>query len=150
VETMVMERRDLRPVGQVMHSPLLNVLIVEDEPIEAELMSLMLQDAGYGTHAVTDLESALNVMGQQRIDLIISDYYLEKTTGVEVLAHLRRLFPDVPRIMVSGANDSAVVIQAVNRGGVLAFLPKPIEFDTLLGVIRGLMDNLEHGRDAIR
>jgi diguanylate cyclase (GGDEF)-like protein/PAS domain S-box-containing protein len=150
VETLVMERRDLRPVGQVMHSPLFNVLIVEDEPIESELMSLMLRDAGYGTHAVADLESALNVMGKQRVDLIISDYYLEKTTGVEVLAHLRRLFPEVPRIMVSGANDSSVVMQAVNRAGVLAFLPKPIEFDTLLAAIRGLMDNIDHGRDAIR
>lgn len=150
VETLVMERRDLRPVGQIMHLPLLNVLVVEDEPIEAELLSLMLRDAGYGTHAAADLESALNVMDRQRIDLIISDYYLEKSTGVEVLAYLRRLFPDVPRIMVSGANDSAVVMQAVNRGGVLAFLPKPIEFDALLAAIRSLLDNIEHGRDAIR
>jgi DNA-binding NtrC family response regulator len=145
---MVMERRDLRPAGQVMHAPQLNVLIIEDEPIEAELLALMLQDAGYGTHIAADLEGSLNVMGKQRIDLIISDYYLEKTTGVDVLAHLRRLFPDVPRIMVSGANDSAVVMQAVNRGGVHAFLPKPVEFDDLLAAIRGVAGNHEPGRDA--
>ena len=150
VETMVMERRDLRPVGQLMHAPLLNVLIIEDEPIEAELLALMLQDAGYGTHIVADLEGALNVMGKQRIDLIISDYYLEKTTGVDVLAHLRRLFPDVPRIMVSGTNDSTAVMQAVNRGGVQAFLPKPVEFDDLMAAIRRIAGNLEPGRDAAR
>jgi len=150
VETMVMERRDLRPAGQVAYAPLLNVLIIEDEPIEAELLALMLQDAGYGTHITAEMEGALNVMGKQRIDLIISDYYLEKTTGVEVLAHLRRLFPDVPRIMVSGANDSAVVMQAVNRGGVLAFLPKPVEFDDLMAAIRGIAGNHEPGRDAAR
>ncbi len=150
VETMVMERRDLRPAGQVIHAPLLNVLIIEDEPIEAELLALLLQDAGYGTYTVSDLEGALNVMGKHRIDLVISDFYLENANGVDVLTHLRRLFPDVPRIMVSGADEKEVVMQAVNRGGVLAFLPKPVEADDLLAVIRGIAGDLESGRDARR
>lgn len=141
VETMVMERRDLRPPGQAANSPVLNILIVEDEPVEAEMLSMLLRDAGYAADCVADLEAALQVMGRQRIDLIISDYYLENMTGVDVLSHLRRLFPDVPRIMVSGADEADVVMRAVNLGGIIAFFPKPVDGERLLAALRGLLDS---------
>jgi len=150
VETMVMDRRDMRPAGQARSSPVLYALIIEDEPIEAEMMALLLQDAGYGAHVVADLEGALQVMGGQRIDLVISDYYLETTNGVDALAHLRRLFPEVPRIMVSGTDDSAAVRDSVNRGGVMAFLPKPVDSDYLLSIIHGLLDNYDLGKNLTR
>jgi PAS domain S-box-containing protein/diguanylate cyclase (GGDEF)-like protein len=144
VETLVMQRRDLRPAGHTGEAAPPQLLIIEDEPIEAEMLALLLRDAGYGAQSVTNLEGALEVMGRQRIDLIISDYYLVESNGVEVLAHLRRLFPDVPRIMVSGADESEVVIRAVNRGGIWAFLPKPVEPEVLLASIRRLLENADH------
>lgn len=150
VETLVMERRDLRPAGHVGEAAPLQVLIVEDEPIEAEMLALLLRDAGYGAHSVENLEGALEVMGKQRIDLIISDYYLSESNGVEVLQHLRRLSPDVPRIMVSGADESAVVIRAVNLAGILAFLPKPVEPEVLLASVRRLLDHTANRKYAGR
>jgi EAL domain-containing protein (putative c-di-GMP-specific phosphodiesterase class I)/CheY-like chemotaxis protein len=132
LETLVMERRDLRPAGLQLNLPINAVLIVEDEPVEAEMLVMLLQDAGYATHAVADLHGALAVMGKHRIDLVISDHYLEHITGVDVLERLRRLFPDVPGIMVSGADEQSVVIEAVNRAGIRAFLHKPVDGDLLL------------------
>lgn len=143
VETWVMQRSDLRPVTLLQNLAKWNVLVVEDEPVEAELMALLLQDAGYGTYLVADLEGALAVMGKERIDLIVSDHYLAETTGVEVLARLRRLFPDVPRIMVSGAEERDVVVDALNRAGIRAFLPKPVEPQSLLNAIHRLLDKPE-------
>jgi CheY-like chemotaxis protein len=145
VETWVMQRSDLRPVTLLQNLAKWNVLVVEDEPVEAELMALLLQDAGYGTYLVADLEGALAVMGKERIDLIVSDHYLTETTGVEVLARLRRLFPDVPRIMVSGAEERDVVVDALNRAGIRAFLPKPVEPQSLLNAIHRLLDKPETG-----
>jgi CheY-like chemotaxis protein len=139
VETLVMERRDLRPATLRQNLAASTLLIVEDEPIEAEILTLLLQDAGYVTHVVADLEGALAVMGKHRIDLVISDHYLEQTTGVEVLEHLRRLFPDVPAIMVSSTDEQSVVIDAVNRAGIRAFLHKPVDGDDLLRSVRGLL-----------
>jgi two-component system, response regulator YesN len=83
-------------------------------------------------------------MGKQRIDLLVSDYYLEHVTGVEVLERLRRLFPDVPSIMVSGADESSVVMEAVNRAGIRAFLRKPVDAEELLQTIRRLLDQSEN------
>jgi PAS domain S-box-containing protein/diguanylate cyclase (GGDEF)-like protein len=139
VETLVMERRDLRPAALRQNLAAPALLIVEDEPIEAEMLALLLQDAGYATHVVADLAGALMVMGKHRVDLVISDHYLEQATGVEVLERLRRLFPDVPAIMVSSTDEQSVVIDAVNRAGIRAFLPKPVEGDSLLDCVRALL-----------
>jgi diguanylate cyclase (GGDEF)-like protein/PAS domain S-box-containing protein len=150
VETINMERRDLRPSGANQAAPLHTILIIEDEPIEAEVMAMLLNDSGYGTECVADLEAALTVMGQRRIDLIVSDYYLEMITGVEVLERLRRLFPDVPRIMVSGADDSAIVMEAVNRCAIQAFLAKPVEPERLLAHLRYALGRPEQDRSVMR
>jgi PAS domain S-box-containing protein/diguanylate cyclase (GGDEF)-like protein len=150
VETINMERRDLRPSGANHAAPLHTILIIEDEPIEAEMMAMLLNDSGYGTECVADLEAALTVMGQRRIDLIVSDYYLDKITGVDVLERLRRLFPDVPRIMVSGADDSAIVMEAVNRCAIQAFLPKPVEPEQLLAHLRHALGRSEPDRNPAR
>lgn len=150
VETINMERRDLRPSGANQAAPLHTILIIEDEPIEAEVMAMLLNDSGYGTECVADLEAALTVMGQRRIDLIVSDYYLEMITGVEALERLRRLFPDVPRIMVSGADDSAIVMEAVNRCAIQAFLAKPVEPERLLAHLRYALGRPEQDRSVMR
>ena len=147
VETRVMQCRDLRPASLSQSLAKRNVLVVEDEPVEAELLAVLLQDAGYGTYAAADLEGALAVMGKERIDLVVSDHYLAETTGVEVLARLRRLFPDVPRIMVSGAEERDVVVDALNRAGIRAFLPKPVEPQSLLNAIQRLLDKPEPGQE---
>jgi PAS domain S-box-containing protein/diguanylate cyclase (GGDEF)-like protein len=150
VETLVMERRDLRPAAIGLDRPLHTILIVEDEPIEAEMLSMLLADAGYAAECVTDFDTALEVMGRKRIDLIISDYYLGPITGVEVLERLRRLFPEVPRIMLSGADESSVVMEAVNRSGVLAFLRKPFDPDTLLATVQRLLEVQDSGKEVTR
>lgn len=150
VETFVMQRRDLRPSGLSADSPRLSVLLVENEPIEAEILALLLGDAGYASSTVSDLEQALTVMGKQRIDLIICDYFLDHSNGVELLERLRRLFPEVPRIMLSGANEFSVVMQAVNRGGILAFLQKPVEAEILLKTVRGVLKRTENRKEDVR
>jgi EAL domain-containing protein (putative c-di-GMP-specific phosphodiesterase class I) len=139
VETLVMQRRDLRPAALRQNLTAPTLLIVEDEPVEAEMLGMLLQDAGYATHLAVDLDSALAVMGKHRVDLVISDHYLEQMTGVDVLERLRRLFPDVPAIMVSSTDEQSVVIDAVNRAGIRAFLAKPVEGDSLLRCVRALL-----------
>ncbi len=145
VEIRVMQRSDLRPASLSRPTQTAHVLIVEDEAIEAEQLRMVLDDEGYHTHLAENLDSALAVMGRERIDLIISDHYLRGSTGVDILERMRRLFPDVPRIMVSGAEEQSVVVEAVNRAGIRAFLAKPVDVTALLHEVRSLLAEASHG-----
>jgi CheY-like chemotaxis protein len=139
LELLIMDRRELRPAKVLQSGPSFGLVLVEDEPIEAETLTLMLEDGGYRVYPAENLSQVLDVLGSRRIDLVIADHYLQDSTGVDLLEHLRRLYPDVLRIMVSGAEEQSVVIEAVNRAGIRAFLSKPVQPEQLLDTLRGIL-----------
>ena len=141
LETLLAKRPDLRPDGATDGEHTRGILVVEDEPLEAELLAMDLESEGYRVHLCEDMEGALRILGRERIDLVLSDHYLRgETTGVQLLRKLLRLFPDIPRVMMSGTEDKSVVVDAVNQAGIRAFLPKPIDpeslRDTLAAILR--------------
>jgi CheY-like chemotaxis protein len=109
------------------------------EPIQAEVIRELLEGAGYRVFIAEDRESAMSLVDGQAIDLIIADHYLMGVTGVEVLADLRRIYPEIPAIMVSGAQEREVVIDAINRAAIRGFLAKPVDVDDLLQTVRGVL-----------
>ncbi len=140
VESRVMLRSDLRPANLQVNLPSQGLLLLEDDPVEAALLHDVLQDAGYRVYLAEDLDTALSRMGSEAIDLILSDHYLQHTTGVEILERIRRFYPEVPSIMLSGTDEQAVVVDAVNRAGIRVFLAKPVDADVLLRHVRVLLN----------
>ena len=138
---LLAKRPDLRPDGATDGEHARGILVVEDEPLEAELLAMDLENEGYRVYLCEDMEGALGILDRERIDLVLSDHYLRgETTGVQLLRKLLRLFPDIPRVMMSGTEDKSVVVDAVNQAGIRAFLPKPIDpeslRDTLAAILR--------------
>ena len=142
VETLVMDRRDLRPEGFNQPAERKGILVVEDDPVEAGRLRLVLEAEDYAVSLAEDLEGVLDILGRQRVDLILCDHYLRDTTGLDILEQVQRLFPDVPRVMNSGTQDQAVIVEAVNRAGIKAFLSKPVEPEALLDTLRRLLNPL--------
>ena len=142
LQQLLADRRDLRPEGPEQTQERKGILVVEDEPVEAERLRMVLEDENYAVTQAEDLEGVLDVMGRERIDLILCDHYLRDTTGLDILEQIRRLFPDVPRVMNSGTQDQAVVVEAINRAGVSAFLSKPVQTEALLATLRRLLNPL--------
>ena len=140
VESAVMERRDLRPHNPHLQIRTHGVLVLEDEPVEQILMRDLLEDAGYRVYVAADLDSAITLMGAESIDIIVSDYYLEKITGVDILDRIRRFYPEVPSIVVSGSSEQSVVIEAINRAAIRGFLSKPVQPEQLFRLLRTILD----------
>jgi signal transduction histidine kinase len=96
----------------------LRVLIVEDEPTDAELTLAALADGGFDctpTVAATraEFESAF---AEGRFDLIVADYHLPDFTGLEALERVRRRDPLVPFVLVSGALGEERAVEALRAG----------------------------------
>ena len=71
------------------------------------------------------------VVAQQQLDrsgpyaVVVSDMRMPRLTGVELLSHVRDVFPDTVRIMLTGEADLNTTIAAVNEGHIFRFLTKP-------------------------
>src|SRR5271166_1542659 len=92
------------------------VLVVDDEASVRNTTSMLLKSAGYGVCTAENGFDALLQLGSAIPDLIISDLNMPQMSGFELLSVLRRRFPEIPVIAVSGAYDSGDQVP----GGVIA------------------------------
>ena len=96
----------------------LRVLVLEDEPADAELALIALAEGGIRSlptlvAAHSPFEAAF---AQGRFDLVLADYSLPAYTGLEALAYVRQTDPLVPFILVSGALGEERAVEALRAG----------------------------------
>jgi EAL domain-containing protein (putative c-di-GMP-specific phosphodiesterase class I) len=114
---------------------MLRVLAVDDAPPILRLLEQMLSGVPCEITPATSGSEALSAAERQLFDVAVVDYQIPPPDGMEVLARLRELQPDCLRILVSGALNLDVAIDAVNRGEVSRVLEKPYDRPTLLRAI---------------
>src|SRR5579864_6905591 len=92
------------------------VLVVDDETSIRESTSMLLKSAGYDVHTAEHGFDALLQLASVLPDVIISDLNMPQMSGFEFLSVVRRRFPEIPVIAVSGAYDFGDQVP----GGVIA------------------------------
>ncbi|MGA3080434.1 MAG: response regulator [Terracidiphilus sp.] len=116
-----------------MHTTLANLLIVDDEPVVRESLSLMLAEMGYRVRAAEDGFSALREMQDEVPELLLSDLNMPRMSGFELLSVVRRRFPAIRTIAMSGwfsGNEAPSGIAAdgfYQKGSSVAALMRIIE-----------------------
>jgi PAS domain S-box-containing protein len=122
------------PVGEY------RLLLVEDEARVRNAMRILLEMEGFRVVAAATAEEAMiELQGDERFDLLISDYHLEADrTGTQVIAAARELRdPGLKAILVTGDTSSAV--RELQGGERLRIASKPINSRELLDLIRNLL-----------
>ena len=97
------------------------ILIVEDEPILRELGKTLLVAQGYEVSGAEDGFEGLAALKQSLPDIIISDLQMPNMNGFEFLSVVRRRFPTIPVIVISGEFSGISVPESVLAD---AFFPK--------------------------
>jgi PAS domain S-box-containing protein len=103
------------------------ILVVEDEPGAATLQRRRLERAGFRVALARDVEAAMELLGRVPVDLVVIDYRLGTTTGLDLNRRMKAAGFDVPVIIVSGAIDDLAVIEAM-RAGVKDVVVKNLDY----------------------
>ena len=115
------------------------ILVVEDDPGTATLQRRRLERAGFRVRLAADVDAAMDALAFQAVDLVVLDYRLGSTTGLDLNRRLKAAGFDVPVILVSGAIDDAAVIEAM-RAGVKDIVVKNVGYlDYLPDAVRGVL-----------
>lgn len=106
------------------------VLVVDDEEAQRKVLAGFLRKAGYEALAAGSVDEALETVRARSVDAVLTDLKMPGKGGLELLAEIRALAPDVPVIVLTafGTVDSAV--EAMKRGAV-DFLTKPVDLGAL-------------------
>ena len=97
----------------------LKILLIDDNPADAELLRRLLNKISEFqvefTHCL-DAESGQQALAARKTDCLLLDYRLGEHDGLEVLASIRALGDDVPTIVLTGAGNETVAVEAMKRG----------------------------------
>ena len=101
-------------------------LIVDDSRLVRAVVARSLKSAGYETEEASDGADALKRLARESFDVVISDLRMPHLNGLELLAAVKRLSPDVEVIILTGTHsqDMTCAIQAL-RLGAHDYLTKP-------------------------
>jgi EAL domain-containing protein (putative c-di-GMP-specific phosphodiesterase class I)/AmiR/NasT family two-component response regulator len=111
------------------------ILAVDDDPLVRRCMSRILVNAGHEVVPASHGADALQLASDKAFDVALVDYQLPFLDGLEVLQRLREVQPGCLRILVTGALDLPMIMDAVNRGEVMRVVEKPFESAGLVGAI---------------
>lgn len=128
----------------------LRALIVDDEVNAASALASLLGDEGLSTIEATSGEKALERLGDRAPDLVVLDMEMPGMSGLALLHELRRRFPGVPAVIVSGDAPNHPRIQAALELPGVAYLAKPLDLDALLATLGRLVTSRSgsQGREA--
>lgn len=128
-------------------NPKRRILVVDDEAPVCALISERLIPAGFDCQTCPSGELALELLGNQSFDVIISDLKMPGISGLELLASARKKHPYSAFLMVTGVDDLRVAIQAMKEGAD-DYLVKPFHFDVVLAGIRRALERKDLEREV--
>ncbi len=109
---------------------MIKVLIVEDDPMVAQLNHLYVESVeGFTPSGIArNTEEAIEILKNYSIDLLLLDVYMPGVNGIEFLKQLREQNQDVDVILITAASGIDQIQQSLRLGAV-DYLVKPFEFD---------------------
>ena len=117
------------------------ILIIDDDDQFLAMLRKMLERNGYKIVEASDGKEGIRLYRENLTDLIITDIIMPEKEGIEIIMELRRDFPDVKIIAISGGGciGPEDYLHMAMMLGAKRTLTKPIERDELIKVVRELM-----------
>src|SRR5258707_30737 len=100
------------------------VLLLDDDERDLMLLEQILHPDGFQVLKTTDPARAFELLASHPVRIVISDQNMPGITGGEFLSQVRKLYPDVIRIVFTNSQDPKVFADAVNEAGIHKLIMK--------------------------
>jgi DNA-binding NtrC family response regulator len=118
------------------------VLVVDDEPLQRDILKTILEDGGYETYTASSGEEGLRIVKEFAPDVVLTDLKMERMDGIEFIGSIPRepFEPSVVIMTAYGTISSAV--EAIKKGA-FDYLTKPLDKDILLITVKRAVERIE-------
>jgi DNA-binding NtrC family response regulator len=115
------------------------ILIAEDETVLRESMAELFRGEGFDVVDVPNGKAAGVILLERAVDVIISDIRMPEMDGNELLAHVQKIAPETPVIVLTAFGTVESAVNAM-RAGAVDYLLKPIDFNDMLEKVRRALE----------
>ena len=124
------------------------VLFVDDDEMVLKSINRILTDESYDKYFAKSGEDALEILKREEVHVIVVDMIMPGMDGLELLQIVKKEYPNIVSMVMSGYAQSADTMMVLNQIGIYRFIAKPLTFDEdLRTVIRRAIDNYNLQRE---
>ena len=125
------------------------VLLVDDEKDFIEMLSLRLKEVGEKITVAYSGQEGLDALGKADIDVVILDIKMPGMDGIETLSEIKKKYPLVEVIMLTGHGSTETAVQGMKLGA-FDYLMKPADFNDLNAKLEGARKRKDEQEERIR
>jgi len=118
------------------------ILVVDDEPLQRDILKTILDDEGYETYTASSGEEGLLVNKKIKPDVILSDLKMENMDGIELIESLPEEPFKPPVIVMTAYGTISSAVEAIKKGA-FDYLSKPLDKDVLLITVKRAVEREE-------
>lgn len=118
------------------------ILLIDDDKSFLKVYSEILRSSGYEADTASGGPEAMEKLGRDHWDIVISDVVMPEMNGIEVLKRIKAEYPEILVIMLTGEGSISGAVEAMEEGAY-TYLVKPLEIDQLLLNIKRAGEFLE-------
>jgi len=120
----------------------ITVLFVDDDETVLKSIERSLKDESYNRDYARSGEDALEILQREEVHVIVVDMVMPGMGGLKLLKIVKKEYPNIVSMVLSGYAQSAEIMMAMYEVGVYRFISKPWTFDDdLKKVVRRAMDS---------
>ena len=101
------------------------ILIVDDEDGIRNSIKRILRNEPYRKLYASCVAEAKILLNENKVHLVMSDILMPGTNGLTLLKWVKERYPEIVRIVLSTKSDSETILEAINKGNIFYYIPKP-------------------------
>jgi DNA-binding NtrC family response regulator len=125
------------------------VLVVDDEPLQRDILKEILDDEGYETHIASSGEEGLRIAKEIRPDVLLTDLKMEGIDGIDLIESLPEEPFKPPAIVMTAYGTISSAVEAIQKGA-FDYLTKPLDKDVLLITVRRAVEKADLLRENLQ
>ncbi|MFX0080013.1 MAG: sigma-54-dependent transcriptional regulator, partial [Candidatus Hermodarchaeota archaeon] len=125
-----------------------SILVVDDDRNVCKVLKGLLEKAGFNVLAAYDVDTAMPIIDERDLDLIITDLKMPGKSGMDLLTLSQVRKPAVPVIMITAYGNIEAAVSAIKKGAY-DFITKPFDESELLNVIKKALAESQKNKELI-
>ncbi|MGB7573056.1 MAG: response regulator [Thermodesulfobacteriota bacterium] len=121
----------------------MRILVVDDDVIVIKSCRRILEAEGFEVTTVPSADDALEKIKMYDFDLLVMDVKMPKHDGIFLMREIKKNWPDIPIIVMSGYPTPETIADVLNLGAT-QFIPKPFKPDEFMKSIKQVIQKMSH------
>lgn len=126
-----------------------NILVIDDEVSIGLLLKKFLTKQGYNVFTCENGKSALKIIKENAINLILCDFNLPDYSGLDIIERVKIINPEITIIIITGYSDVRIAVQSLKKGA-MDYVTKPLQQDEILALVKKALERDEEKQDFVK